>query len=130
MPSHPHAHPLIGTWKLERFRVWAADGSESEPKGRQPFGYARFDPSGVALIQLANSDPSLSASDRAASYVAYSGPFRVEPEAGRVTITVEASNRADYLGTTQVRDYVVDGRHLQLGTPGQYQATCVRVAAG
>lgn len=128
MTSGTTVPSLLGTWRLERFRVWNADGSVSEPKGKHPFGYARFDPSGVAITVLATQDPCLSPDDLAASFVAYSGPFQAEPERGRLSVSVIASNRADDLGTVQVREYTVHGVSLTLGTPGQYEATCRRVA--
>lgn len=128
MTSEPTVPSLLGTWRLERFRVWNPDRSVSEPKGKQPFGYARFDPSGVAIIFLATQDPSLTPQDLAASFVAYSGPFHAEPHRGRLSVSVIASNRADYLDTVQVREYTIYGDSLTLGTPGQYEATCRRVA--
>jgi len=123
------ANDLIGTWKLERFRVWDKHGNVSEPRGSSPYGYALFDASGIAFIQLANPDEALSPAERAASYFAYTGPFRTEPAEVLLSVTVVASNQADYLGTTQVRRYARDGQRLRLGTPGQYEALLVRVTA-
>lgn len=123
---------LIGTWKLLSFEVWDGGGNVAYPMGRDPVGYAVFTSAGVALIQLARRYPTATQlspeqqGDLAASFIAYFGRLEHHPSNSEFTVHVEASNREEYVGTRQVRQYSLEGDRLVLGIPGQYQARLVR----
>ena len=62
------------------------------------------------------------------SYIAYSGPCVVDDAAGRVTLTVDAAWRPDFVGTEQVRFYRFDGGRLLFGpAQGSIQAGSERL---
>ena len=122
---------LVGLWRLISFRIWV-DGEPLDPKGANPYGYAIFTADGKAFIQLAQSQAASADSapeELSRSYMAYAGLYRADPASGELVICVEASNMVSYIGTTQVRQYRIEGDRMVLGVPGQYEAIVVRVAA-
>ena len=122
------ANPLLGTWRVESFERWSADGTPTQPLGAPPAGYAVFDENGLAFIQLGRrTTTDLPAKEIAQSLMAYFGPYSVNAAGDEVTVTVEASNMAAYVGSTQVRRFSRDGDALTLGVEGQYRARLRRV---
>ena len=129
---------LVGTWRGARYEVWDPDGRATTPFGDPVSGYAVFDATGHAFIQLMRT-PAIPpfASPQAptpeeirsahSAFAAYYGPYTVDNAARTMTIRVEGSNMPSYTGTNQVRPFRVEGETLTLGVPGQYQATLVRV---
>ena len=128
------ASDLFGTWKLRSYEVWDEQGNVTHPMGPDAIGYAIFSTCGTAFVQLAARGPSQSQLDskqreeRAGSYVAYFGRFEHHPTRAEFSVAVDASNRSQYIGTTQVRPYLLDGDELVLGIPGQYAARLERCA--
>ena len=121
------ANPLLGTWRVESFERWE-DGVLKQPVGNPPAGYAVFDETGHAFVQLGRRTTSdFSPKDIAQSLMAYFGPYAINGD--DLTVTVEASNMAAYIGSTQVRRFKRDGDNLTLGVEGQYQAKLRRVTA-
>jgi hypothetical protein len=121
-------NPLLGTWRVESFERWAADGTLTQPVGARPAGYAVFDDNGLAFIQLGRATTAdLPAKDIAQSLMAYFGPYAINGD--ELTVTVEASNMAAYIGSKQVRRFSRDGDALTLGVEGQYRARLRRVTA-
>ena len=130
---------LIGTWRLLQYETWSPGGSRRTPFGEQPSGYAVFDDTGHAFIQLMRTPPvnPLPAGVGGATadelrnlyqaYAAYYGTYTVDAETRAVVIAVEGSNLPAYLKTQQVRPFRIDGDKLVLGVPGEYQATLSRV---
>lgn len=125
---------LLGTWRLRSYEVWDEQGNVTHPMGLDAVGYAVFSACGTALVQLARRAPAatqLDAGQReelASSYVAYFGRLEHHPTRAEISIAVDASNRPQYLGTIQVRPYVLQGDELVLGIPGQYRARLERCA--
>lgn len=117
-PSEPDA--LISTWRVVSYETWNPQGQVSTPFGDAPSGYAVFDATGHAFIQLMGNSPG-------AAFAAYYGTYTTDHDARVVTIRVEGSNVPSYIGTDQVRPYRVDGENLTLGVPNEYRATLVRV---
>jgi len=129
---------LIGTWRVLRYETWNSQGLKLTPFGDPAAGYAVFDATGHAFIQLMRTPPAEPFASPAAptpeeirtayfGFAAYYGTYTID-EAGRmVTIHVEGSNMPSYTGTDQVRPFRVEGETLTLGVPGQYRATLVRV---
>ena len=123
-------NPLLGTWRLVSYETWNAAGDVSQPLGAPPAGYAVFDATGHAFIQLAQgSAHGARADDVAKSFMAYFGTFTVDDENTEITIFVEASNAPSYVGSLQVRPFQIRGDMLVLGILGQYRATLHRAAA-
>jgi len=117
---------LIGTWRVLSFTRWNKEGAASQPLGPEPMGYAVFDATGHAFIQLGRSPNDGGFPDEIAkSLMCYFGPYSVSGD--KVSVTVESSNMADYLGTVQERTFDVAGDRMTIGTPGKYQAKLTRV---
>jgi hypothetical protein len=119
-------NPLLGTWRVESFERWTTDGTLTHPVGAPPAGYAVFDASGLAFVQLGRATTAdFSPKDIAQSLMAYFGPYAIDGD--ELTVTVEASNMAAYIGSKQVRRFSRDGDNLTLGVEGQYRARLRRV---
>jgi len=118
--------PLLGTWRLATYEVWNAAGGIDQPMGPSPAGYAVFDATGHAFIQLARGAGE-DTSAVAASFVGYFGRYTMNEAGTEFTVTVEAANAPHYVGSLQVRPFKIDGDTLVLGIPGQYRATLHRV---
>ncbi len=121
------ANPLIGTWRVELFERWE-NGTLQQPVGATPAGYAVFDDTGHAFVQLGRATtPDYTPKEIAQSLMAYFGPYTINGD--EVTVTVEASNMAAYIGSKQVRRFKRDGDRMTIGVEGQYQAKLRRVTA-
>jgi hypothetical protein len=117
---------LIGTWRVVSFTRFNKEGVAGQPLGTEPMGYAIFDPTGHAFIQLGRSPNDGGYPDEIAkSLMCYFGPYTTSGDLVRVT--VEQSNMADYLGSVQERNFKVEGDAMTIGTPGKYQAKLKRV---
>jgi len=120
-------NPLIGTWRVESFERWE-EGVLKQPVGNPPAGYAVFDETGHAFIQVGRATTSdRSPKEIAQSLMAYFGPYVVVGD--ELTVTVEASTIPAYIGSKQVRRFQRDGDLLTIGVEGQYQAKLRRVIA-
>lgn len=121
------ANTLIGTWRALSFTRWGKEGEAIQPLGPEPMGYAVFDATGHAFIQLGRRPSDGGFPDEIAkSLMCYFGPYSASGDT--LKVTVESSNMADYLGSVQERKFSVDGDTLTIGTPGKYQAKLTRVA--
>jgi hypothetical protein len=120
------ASDLIGTWRVTSFTRWNKEGAASQPLGPEPMGYAVFDATGHAFIQLGRSPADGGFPDEVAkSCMCYFGPYTVSGDT--VKVTVESSNMADYIGSVQERNFEISGDAMTIGTPGKYQAKLQRV---
>jgi hypothetical protein len=120
-------NPLAGTWRVESFERWE-DGSMKQPLGANPAGYAVFDDTGHAFVQLGRpTTAGHTPKEIAQSLMAYCGPYAVDGD--KLTVTVEASNMGAYIGSTQTRRFSREGDRLTIGVEGQYQAKLRRVSA-
>ena len=120
------ASALLGTWRVTSFTRWNREGVAGQPLGAEPVGYAVFDPNGRAFIQLGKNPASgVPADEVAKSLMCYFGPFTITGDA--VAVSVESSSIPEYVGSTQVRQFEIDGDALTMGTPGRYRATLTRV---
>lgn len=131
-------HDLIGTWRGVRYEVWDDQGRISTPFGDPISGYAVFDETGHAFIQMMRTPPvqpfaSVSGPTVAelqtafSAFAAYYGPYTTDGRTNTFTIRVEGSNMPAYTGCEQVRRFQIEGDTLKLGIRGEYQATLVRV---
>jgi len=124
------AETIQGRWRLVAAEDLRADGSVARyPWGRQPVGSIVVQ-DGFCYLQIMSGDvPSFTAPEPPAgeqmkrallsTYIAYSGPCRLDEAAGAVTIAVEAAWRPDYVGTQQTRYFRVENGRMYFGpAPG------------
>ena len=120
------AESPIGTWKAVTFTRWNEDGIAAQPVGPTPMGYAVFDATGHAFVQMGrNPADGGSPEEIAKSLMCYGGAFAVTGDTVRVTVL--STNMADYVGTVQTRNFKIDGDTMIIGTAGKYQARLKRV---
>jgi hypothetical protein len=114
---------LVGTWKLDSFELQMPDGAIRHPYGEQVSGYLAYTPEGIMSAAFMNAerasggDPDLSKAETATrwdSFMAYSGPYRVEGD--RILHDVEVSSLGVWIGTVQERWFKIDGDRLTLVT--------------
>lgn len=131
-------HELLGTWRAVRYEVWDTQGRISTPFGDPVSGYAVFDQTGHAFIQMMRTPPVRPFASSGApttaelqtalsAFAAYYGPYTIDHSTSTFTIRVEGSNMPTYTGSQQMRRFEIDGDTLRLGVAGQYEATLVRV---
>ena len=99
----------------------AGTGEQSEPFGPDPRGTLMLHADGrmAALITPRDRVVPTSEADRATAFqglVAYAGWYRLEPP-DRFVTTVDVAWHEGWIGTDQVRTYVVDGDRLDIFTP-------------
>jgi Lipocalin-like domain len=95
---------LAGCWRLVEYSVTAVEGGETKhPLGNNPVGTILYTPDGYMSAQLAR--PGLRSDDQKpdAYYIAYSGPYDIDEQAGTVAHHVQVSVIPSWLGTTQIR---------------------------
>lgn len=132
-PGKPSAMPaglreqLIGAWKLESYREVPTDGSEPfEPLGPNPQGIIMYTPDGYMSAQLSAPDrPPFASGDwfnatdeeykaEATTYIAYTGPFKVDEQARTLEHSMFISLFPNWTGQTQPRVVTVEGDTLTL----------------
>ena len=113
---------VVGVWKLRSFHAEDVETKErSEPFGPEPRGTLMLHADGrmVALI-TPREQPAPSREEPGAAamqeLVAYSGRYRLEPP-DRLVTSVDVAWLGNWIGTDQVRTYVLDGDRLDLTTP-------------
>ena len=93
-----------------------------------------FDEAGHAFIQLARApDQGIEQLNAegvrealADSFTAYFGKYSIDTEGTKLTIRVEGSNRAPYVGSVQERMFTLAEHTLIMGQPEQYRAVLSR----
>jgi len=115
---------LIGTWKIESAVTEdLATGQKTELFGAHPCGFLSFAPDGrmqVLLVKDGRKAPAdIVATDveRIELYnglVAYAGSYSIEGDI--VSHRVDASWNQAWTGTTQLRQFKIDGKTLRITT--------------
>lgn len=120
---------LVGSWDLVSLENHAADGSVNQPFGAAPIGRITYTAEGHMSAQIMHDTRAPFAADalyggspeeRAAAYagyIAYYGGFTVDPVAGVVRHHVTSSLFPNWVGSEQVRHYVLNGDQLTLSAP-------------
>jgi len=120
------SNPLFGTWKLKSLETRASDGSVSYPWGKETLGYAIISPEGHFCVAIVSANRKRFSSqdmkggsteeraNAADSYISYSGPCEIEKDEFRVK--VEVSLFPNWIGTTQERNYKIEGKTLSVST--------------
>lgn len=122
---------LIGAWKLVSYHEHPTDGSEPfEPLGPEPQGIIMYTPDGYMSAQLSAAERTPFASGdwfdatdaeykaEASSYIAYTGPYRVDEETGELFHSMFVSLFPNWTGQTQQRLVSLEGNTLTLGSAG------------
>lgn len=120
---------LIGTWRLVSYVERDADnGEENHPMGENPLGLIMYAPDGFMSVHLSTANRSLFQGDdpyrgtpeeyvqAASRYIAYSGPFHVDPQNGSLIHEMQVSLFPNWLGQRQVRLVRIDSDLLRLAT--------------
>ena len=94
---------LAGCWRLVGYHVYTEGGETKRPLGDNPLGTILYTPDGYMSAQLARPGPYQDDDEPNAYYIAYSGPFDVDEQAGTVAHHVQVSVIPCWLGTTQIR---------------------------
>lgn len=120
------SNPLFGTWKLKSIETRASDGSVSYPWGKETLGYAVLSSEGYFCVAIMSANRRRffshdmkggSVEERANaadSYISYSGPCEIEKD--RFRVKVEVSLFPNWIGTTQERNYKIEGKTLSVST--------------
>ena len=95
---------LAGCWRLVGYDVTAGGGRTDRPLGDNPLGTILYTPDGYMSAQLARPGPyAVDDQEPDAYYIAYSGPYDVDEQAGTVAHHLQVSVIPSWLGTTQLR---------------------------
>ncbi len=130
--SEEHAalmQQLTGTWRLVSSEFRTSAGAAIYPLGEDAEGLCLISAEGYLAGQLMRRDrPPFAGGDQASGtpeevraalegYVAYYGPFELDPERRRLVTRVEGSLFPNWLGSEQERFYQFDGNRMTLTTP-------------
>ena len=120
---------LIGAWKLVSYIEHPIDGSSpSHPMGEKPMGIIMYTADGYMSAQLMSPGRRPFASGdwldgtaeeyrgEASTYIAYSGPFRVDEEKRTLTHSMFVSLFPNWIGQSQPRAVAIEGDLLHLAT--------------
>ena len=116
--------PHLGMWKLQSFTTEdLATGQKTDLFGRHPSGYLSYGPDGrmYAIVvkegRTAPTDLVPTDSERIDLYnglCSYAGTYSIEGD--RVSHHIDVSWNQSWTGTTQVRQFRIDGKYLYLKT--------------
>jgi hypothetical protein len=111
---------LVGVWRLlELYALAEGTGERIDLLGKDPNGYAVFEPGGrmIAIATATNRTTGRSVVETAElflSMAAYSGKWSVEGE--KFITVVDVAWEPSWVGTSQIRYYAFDGKILSLRT--------------
>lgn len=120
---------FAGTWALDSFVARSENGEEFRPWGEHPAGRIIYTESGQMAVVMTQPDRPKFASAlpfggtpeevRAAfeNMEAYAGTFEVNEAEGLVTHHTAVCRMPNWEGTTQVRQFKLEGDRLSLTTP-------------
>ena len=114
--------PQLGTWKLQSFtREDLATGKKTDLFGTSPSGYISYGPDCRMYTIVTKEGRKAPAAlvpteaERVALYsglIAYAGTYSIDGD--RVSHHIDASWNQAWTGTTQVRQFKIDGRTLHI----------------
>ena len=118
------AGPQLGTWKLQSFTTEdLASGQKTDLLGANPSGYISYGPDCrmyAILIRDGRKAPATLVPTDAervelyGGFVAYAGAYSIAGD--KVSHHVDASWNQAWTGTTQVREFRIDGKALYIKT--------------
>jgi Lipocalin-like domain len=122
------ATSVVGTWQLVSCKSEAADGTVRDLYGPKPAGQLIYDAHGHMSVHLLKPDlPMCGTLDRRQcantaaraafdNYFGYWGSYKLDTASGTVTHYIEGASVPDWVNTTQVRRFAVQGGRLTLTT--------------
>lgn len=121
--QHPAAFgPLLGTWKLQAFTTtYQKSGDRLEPYGARPNGRLHYGTDGRMYAIIAHATRKLPAAlvltpaerlEQFDGFAAYAGSYSID--ADRVSHHVDISWNEAWTGTTQVRQFKIEGNLLHI----------------
>jgi hypothetical protein len=98
---------FLGAWDLVRWTSTNAAGETTYPYGENAMGRITYTASGRMSAHLMR--PPENPSDPPPQHLAYWGTFTLDAAAGTVTHHVMGADRADWIGSDQVRQFRFEG---------------------
>lgn len=118
---------LFGTWRLATYTAEDdGGGALRHPLGTDADGYLMYTPDGYMSVQMMRRDranydlPDISGgttdqnAGAAAGFLAYCGPFSIDPNSGLVRHFVEVSLLPNWLRSVHLRQPTLDINHLTM----------------
>jgi hypothetical protein len=116
--------PQLGTWKLQSFTTEdMATGQKTDMFGAHPIGYLSYGPDCrmcAMLVKEGRKAPDTLVPtdaervDLYGGFIAYAGTYSIEGD--KVSHHIDASWNQSWTGTTQVRQFRIDGNSLYIRT--------------
>jgi hypothetical protein len=116
--------PQLGTWKLQSFTTEdLATGQKTNLFGAHPSGYLSYGPDCrmyAILVKEGRKAPTdlvptdAERVDLYSGFISYAGTYSIEGD--RVSHRIDASWNQSWTGTTQVRQFRIDGKYLYIKT--------------
>ncbi|QIE26595.1 Lipocalin-like domain protein (plasmid) [Caballeronia sp. SBC1] len=116
--------PQLGTWKLQSFTTEDVEtGQKTDMFGAHPSGYLSYGPDGrmcALLVKEGRKVPDTLVPTDAervelySGFIAYAGTYSIEGD--KVSHHIDASWNQAWTGTTQVRQFKIDGNALYIRT--------------
>ena len=116
--------PQLGTWKLQSYTTEdLATGQKSDLFGAHPSGYLSYGPDcrmSTILVKEGRKAPNsvvptdAERVDLYSGFIAYAGTYTIEGD--KVSHHIDASWNQSWTGTTQVRQFKIDGKSLDIKT--------------
>lgn len=128
-PMPTNAFPLQGTWTLVSADKVLPDGKTTRDYGERPKGRLVVDAKGRYSLQIFKSERPRFASDSKADGGAdefrsavmgsstHYGTMAIDEPAGVLMFSIEGSSFPNWEGTTQKREYRLDGAELRYKVP-------------
>ena len=125
----PHGFPLQGTWTLVAADKLSPDGKTTRDYGENPKGRLVVDAEGRYSLQIFKSERPHFASGSKADGSAdefrsavlgsstHYGTMAIDDRAGVLMFSIEGSSFPNWEGTTQKREYRLDGAELRYKVP-------------
>lgn len=125
----PHGFPLQGTWTLVAADKLLPDGTATRDYGEKPKGRLIVDAQGRYSLQIFKSERARFATDNKADgsvdemrsavmgSSTHYGAISIDPSAGLLVFSIEGSSFPNWEGTTQKREYTLDGAELRYKVP-------------
>ncbi|MFS0732977.1 lipocalin-like domain-containing protein [Microbacterium sp. 1P10UB] len=115
---------LVGAWRLVSVTEIFDDGERKPEFGPNADGYLSYSPNGIVSAVLGSmdrqpigtGDPQSGTAEQIASlartFLAYAGPFTIDPDTDTVTHHIDIALFADWQGGNQIRHFRAENDQL------------------
>lgn len=115
MKKHTDLQQLIGAWRLVSSKKILTDGGVVDVFGKDPMGYFVFTQEAIMSVQIMRRErKSFHGDGLLDDYLAYTGRFELDDQEKIITLYVETSLSANYLGKEIKRKYQFNDNRLEL----------------